>query len=547
MGKIKKILESELVGGTQGTDVYPVTSTKAVYDENNVRLDTILKPATKEAAGLMSPEDKNNIESLQEEVAKKFDKTNVAQETGDATEKVMSQKVVTDVINDKLSKSEGGEVNKPITITNESSNYSTTINPDGSIYIKHKTEGNLFSLNADDGKVYFNMDAYRPLSISFIESLSSFSHGSIYNNDTNSFYAGKFVKDGGTNQQVLLGDGSTTSNLIKQITTDRSDTHYILHVGDIGDNVETFGFAGATKELAGLMTAADKKALDNIPNIYLPLSGGSLTGTLYLNNLSSSDQNGLSIRNVREIISVDQDKITLPEIWLTNGDSIPIGKPNGIAILNEEGKISEDKIPSLVGYISSQNGNIYSEYTIDDGNTILNISGNYDIEGSGGKIKLRRMEDGKGKLSVIIDGADGSVNAERFNSTIDPNKDEVWCTDGSRLNILNLLSNAAIYVAGELGIAESGIDETTVIDNPDSIIFSQGTYGGRFFARKGIVCYTHWKADISKNIAPPSRYGIETDTGVFPFNNQMYKFSTSDNIYIATCSGGNCTMKKLTL
>jgi hypothetical protein len=63
MGKIKKILENELVGGTQGTDVYPVTSTKAVYDENNVRLDTILKPATKETAGLMSSEDKNKIDN----------------------------------------------------------------------------------------------------------------------------------------------------------------------------------------------------------------------------------------------------------------------------------------------------------------------------------------------------------------------------------------------------------------------------------------------------------------------------------------------------
>ena len=63
MGKIKKILENELVGGTQSTDVYPVTSTKAVYDENNVRLDTILKPATKEATGLMSSEDKNKIDN----------------------------------------------------------------------------------------------------------------------------------------------------------------------------------------------------------------------------------------------------------------------------------------------------------------------------------------------------------------------------------------------------------------------------------------------------------------------------------------------------
>ena len=42
MGKIKKILENELVGGTQTTDVYPVTSVKAVYDEDNERLDHIL-------------------------------------------------------------------------------------------------------------------------------------------------------------------------------------------------------------------------------------------------------------------------------------------------------------------------------------------------------------------------------------------------------------------------------------------------------------------------------------------------------------------------
>ena len=43
MGKIKKILENELVGGTQTTDVYPVTSVKAVYDDNNKRLDNIIK------------------------------------------------------------------------------------------------------------------------------------------------------------------------------------------------------------------------------------------------------------------------------------------------------------------------------------------------------------------------------------------------------------------------------------------------------------------------------------------------------------------------
>lgn len=39
MGKIKKILENELIGGTQNTDIYPVTSTRAVFDRNNDNLD----------------------------------------------------------------------------------------------------------------------------------------------------------------------------------------------------------------------------------------------------------------------------------------------------------------------------------------------------------------------------------------------------------------------------------------------------------------------------------------------------------------------------
>lgn len=72
MGKIKKILENELVGGTQSTDVYPITSTKAIYDENNERLDNVLE--------------------------KKFDKVSVVQESGEAEDKVMSQKAVIEAI-----------------------------------------------------------------------------------------------------------------------------------------------------------------------------------------------------------------------------------------------------------------------------------------------------------------------------------------------------------------------------------------------------------------------------------------------------------------
>lgn len=43
MGIIRKIYENELIGGVENTDVYPVTSIKAVYDDKNVTLETLLR------------------------------------------------------------------------------------------------------------------------------------------------------------------------------------------------------------------------------------------------------------------------------------------------------------------------------------------------------------------------------------------------------------------------------------------------------------------------------------------------------------------------
>lgn len=148
-------------------------------------------------------------------------------------------------------------------------------------------------------------------------------------------------------------------------------------------------------------------------------------------------------------------------------------------------------------------------------------------------------------ITTTIATVANKVKANGFLANNNGNDYTAWTTNGGSINLLNLLSNAAIYVAGGFELAESGIDNTTVIDSPNSIIFDDGTK--RFLARKGMICYTHWKADISKNIAPPSRYGIETDNGVFPFNNQIYKFSNYDDIFIATCLNGTCSMKKLTL
>lgn len=338
-------------------------------------------------------------------------------------------------IDDKLSKSQGGEIKKPIVVTNDDSNYKTIINPDGSIYVFSKNyNGTIFNIIPNGLNINISANnGIGTINIHDIVKLVSKSRKEpIYDASNNTFTASAFKLTYGTNKQVLLGDGSTISDLIRQINIDKTETDYRITIVDINNDVKDIIFNGATKELAGLMTAADKVKLDNINKTYLPLSGGTLTGALRLNDLNS-DENGLDINNVNGIQSVDQDKVLTPEVWTTNGGSI---------------------------------------------------------------------------------------------------------------NLLNLLSNAAIYVAGGFERVGANVNNTTVIDNPDSIIFDRT---GRFLAKKDSVYYTHWNSDISKNIASPSRYGIETDNGVVPFNNQMYKFIDQEDIYIAICINGFCSMEKLTL
>lgn len=444
MGKIKKILETELVGGTQSTDVYPVTSTKAVYDENNVRLDTILKPATEETAGLMSPEDKKNID-------------------------------------DKLSKSEGGEVNKHIVVTNKDSNYSTTINPDGSIYVWNKSfKDNILIIKPSSYGPTIGIEVLgRPLILNNVSSINNTGNMSfdfqVRNNDV---YAGKFIKRYATDKDVLLGDGSTTDRLIKDVTAGAIQSEYNFNFITTG-NVNNFvTIKAATSTTAGVMTAADKAKLDAVKTTYLPLSGGKMTGTL----------------------DIDFD--------------------NGI-------RITETATNPRNTYIG--NGSIRIE----------------SLDGDTSRVQSKTEIDSN-SITTANATVTNKVKANGFLANNNGNGYTAWTTNGGNIDLLNLLSNAAIYVAGGFELAESGIDNTTVVDSPDRIIYDETVLGGRFLARKGMACYTHWKADISKNIAPPSRYGIETDGGVFPFSNQMYKFSNYDNnIFIATCSDGKCTMKHL--
>lgn len=442
-------------------------------------------------------------------------------------------------LNDKLSKSQGGEINKPITITNDKFYYSLTINPD-SIYIWSKgAKKNILSVQIDksSGGIDINYPDGNPINISNILNLICKS-GIIYSAYTDTFSASKFQLRTGTNNQILLGDGSTTSRVVSHISTTPQLDCYIVNILNIDGAHDSFTIPGATKELAGLMTAADKVKLDDVPNKYAKKSNT-------ISNITVSNR-----PNKRGLyIAIDYADRTNPGTTA----NIPNVTTTSDGCMSYEDKNKLDHIENT--YISSQNGQIDTILNEDNHKCEIIVRGDSNIEDSSGRITLERTVDGQSDTIIDIDAENGSIDANSANfvrgvmadsfSTPGGTKNEVWSTDGGRINVLNLLSNAAIYVAGGLELAESGIDNTTVVDSPNSIIYDYGTT--RFLARKSLICYTHWKADISKNIAPPSRYGIETDYGVFPFNNQMYKFSTRDDIFIATCSNDTCTMKELTL
>lgn len=63
MGKIRKILENELVGGIESTDIYPITSTLAVYGPDNLRLDKHLE--NRENETLQKVDDKLDIQAIE--------------------------------------------------------------------------------------------------------------------------------------------------------------------------------------------------------------------------------------------------------------------------------------------------------------------------------------------------------------------------------------------------------------------------------------------------------------------------------------------------
>lgn len=66
MGRIKKLKGTDLIGGVNNEDVYPITSTKAVFDEENTSLYTLLNTLASSVETVKETTDNNTTSILQE-------------------------------------------------------------------------------------------------------------------------------------------------------------------------------------------------------------------------------------------------------------------------------------------------------------------------------------------------------------------------------------------------------------------------------------------------------------------------------------------------
>lgn len=66
MGKIKKLKGTDLIGGVNNEDVYPITSTKAVFDEENTSLYTLLNTLASSVETVKETANNNTTSILQE-------------------------------------------------------------------------------------------------------------------------------------------------------------------------------------------------------------------------------------------------------------------------------------------------------------------------------------------------------------------------------------------------------------------------------------------------------------------------------------------------
>lgn len=301
----------------------------------------------------------------------------------------------------------------------------------------------------------------------------------------------------GTDQDVLLGDGSTTDRLIKDVTAGAIQSEYNFNFTTTGNVNKFVPIKAATSTTAGVMTAADKTKLDNVPNIYAEKSKT-------ISNITVGNR-----PNKRGLyIAIDYADRTNPGTTV----NIPNATTTSDGCMSYEDKNKLDNIENT--YLPLSGGTVTGGITVNGAiNTKSNIT------------------------------TDGTVTAKGFVSKTEKNPHEVWACNGGSINLKTLIAATAVYVHGSIVESIAGsINQVTTIEDPDAIIFNKAT--GSFVAKKGNGYYKYWTTIDNLLISYTNKYGtFVPKLGTVPYHKQLYIFDNDNvNIYIANNTGSVPTL-----
>jgi hypothetical protein len=152
---------------------------------------------------------------------------------------------------------------------------------------------NLLGLSSDDHKQYLLVDGARPMSGNLVMGSNSITGVNLINSVDITSHASRHLPNG--SDPLATGIPSTiglTNSEGIQNSFARRD-----HIHDHGSQPGGSLHAIATTASAGFLSSVDKLKIDNLPTTYLSLTGGTVSGTISVENLNISTLTG-SVRSL---------------------------------------------------------------------------------------------------------------------------------------------------------------------------------------------------------------------------------------------------------
>lgn len=167
----------------------------------------------------------------------------------------------------------------------------------------------------------------------------------ITENEDNSFLSANNLNV--NNIDIKTINSNNVNNIINQIDNINytSDGVPYIRVTNLDSKYKDIIFNNATTTNSGLLSKEDKLIIDKIPDKYLPLDNPTVAGALTTDRIDGED--GLDITTVNSITSASYSEGDNPEAWTTDGQTKPIGEANGLATLDENGKVPVSQLGNI--------------------------------------------------------------------------------------------------------------------------------------------------------------------------------------------------------